>query len=58
MTDRGRRAPAGLLGWSYLIDGRVSGRSAKSLLLPDAMTALRQALAAARARVDELEAAK
>jgi hypothetical protein len=45
----------GCWGWSYLIDGRVVGTSAKSLLLPDPKAALRQALAAAKARVDDLE---
>jgi hypothetical protein len=44
----------GRWGWSYLIDGRISSVS-KIRLLPDAEAALRQALAAARARVDEME---
>ena len=44
----------GCWGWSYLIDGRISGASAKSLLLDDAGKALRQGLAAAQARVDEM----
>jgi len=47
------RTPTGWC-WSYLIDGRVQGVS-KIRLLPDAEAALLQALAAARARVDELE---
>ena len=47
------RTPTGWC-WSYLIDGRVQGVS-KIRLLPNAEAALLQALAAARARVDELE---
>jgi hypothetical protein len=40
--------------WRYLIDGRVQ-RVSKTRLLPTAEAALLQALATARARVDELE---
>jgi hypothetical protein len=47
------RTPTGWC-WSYLIDGSVPGRS-KLQLIRDADAALRQALAAARARVDDLE---
>jgi hypothetical protein len=52
-VDADERRP-GCWGWNYLIDGRVSGASAKSLLLDDAEKALRQGLAAAQARVVEL----
>jgi len=41
-------------GWGYLIDGHV-GSMSKIKLLPDAEAAFRQALAAAQARVDEME---
>ena len=47
------QTPAGWY-WSYLIDGRVQ-RVSKIRLLPSAETALVQALAAARTRIDELE---
>jgi len=47
------QTPAGWF-WSYLVDGRVQ-RVSKIRLLPSAEAALLEALAAARARIDELE---
>jgi len=44
----------GCWGWSYLIDCKISSIS-RIRLLPNAEAALRQAVAAAQARVDELE---
>jgi len=44
----------GCWGWSYLIDGKISSVS-KIRLLPNAEAALRQAIAAAKARVDEIK---
>ena len=47
------QTPAGWC-WSYLVDGRVQ-RVSKVRLLPSGEAALLDALACARARIDELE---
>ena len=40
--------------WAYAIDAKVFSGSPRSRVLPDAETAMRQGLGAARARVDEV----
>jgi hypothetical protein len=42
-------------GWSYFIDGRTSSKS-HTALCPDIEDALRQGMAAAQSRVDDIEA--
>ena len=39
--------------WTYVIDGELTGASPSSSLLPNGETALRNAIAAAKARVAE-----
>lgn len=45
----------GWWGWTYVIDGKISGASTARSLLPDAESALRRAIQAAKIRADALE---